>query len=84
MLIIKRPAMVGKKALTIDNMKNGIYLSLSSLNNAFDDKGGLIRNILVKLTGEVLWFEKLLNESGWKVKALPSEAVANTFEIYTI
>ncbi len=74
----------GKKALSLDPNKDGIFLSLSSVNSAFDDHGMLIRNILAKITGDINWLEKIMKEFGWGLKSLQSKAVANAYEIYKI
>lgn len=74
----------GKNSLPVASSKNGIYLSLSSLNYAFDDQGKLIRNILAKITGDIHWMEKTMAESGWRIKPLQSAVITHSFEIYTI
>ena len=55
-------------AVTLNDSINGIYLSRSSLDAAFDDDGRQINPLLVRLTGNVPGLVTLFIRSDWQVQ----------------
>ncbi|MFW4056981.1 DUF2913 family protein [Klebsiella pneumoniae] len=58
----------GRNAVTLNAGVNGIYLSRSSLDAAFDDDGRQINPLLVRLTGNVPGLVTLFIRSDWQVQ----------------
>ena len=58
----------GRNAVTLNASVNGIYLSRSSLDAAFDDDGRQINPVLVRLTGNVPGLVTLFIRSDWLVQ----------------
>lgn len=58
----------GRNAVTLNAGVNGIYLSRSSLDVAFDDDGRQVKPLLALVTGNVASVEKVLLRSDWQVK----------------
>lgn len=48
---------------------NGIYLSRTNLDAAFDDNGQQIKPLMARLTGNVAGVEKLFDRCGWKAES---------------
>lgn len=59
----------GRYALTLSTAVNGIYVSRSCLDAAFDDKGLQIKPLMVRVTGNIGGFDKLLTRCGWQIDA---------------
>lgn len=59
----------GRNATTLNTGVNGIYLSRSCLDNAFDDDGRQLNTLTIRLTGNVAGVVKLFNHSDWHVEA---------------
>jgi hypothetical protein len=57
----------GKHASVLNAGVNGIYLSRSSLDAAFDDDGQQVTPVMARLTGRVQELETLLNRCGWQM-----------------
>jgi len=57
----------GRHAAVLNAGVNGIYLSRSSLDAAFDDDGQQVAPVMVRLTGRVQGLETLLNRCGWQI-----------------
>lgn len=57
----------GRHAAVLNAGVNGIYLSRSSLDAAFDDDGQQVAPVRVRLTGRVQGLETLLNRCGWQI-----------------
>lgn len=57
----------GRHAAVLNAGVNGIYLSRSSLDAAFDDDGQQVAPVMVRLTGRVQGLETLLNRCGWQM-----------------
>ncbi len=47
---------------------NGIYLSRTNLDIAFDDNGRQINPLMARLTGNVAGVMKLFNRCGWQAE----------------
>ncbi|OFC62815.1 hypothetical protein BBW68_07925 [Candidatus Erwinia dacicola] len=48
---------------------NGIYLSRTNLDAAFDDNGQQVKPLMARLTGNVAGVEKLFDRCGWKAES---------------
>lgn len=59
----------GRNAVTLNGGVNGIYLSRTSLDVAFDDDGRQVKPLLARVTGSVASVEKVLLRSDWLLKA---------------
>ena len=57
----------GRHAAVLNAGVNGIYLSRSSLDAAFDDDGQQVSPVMARLTGRVQGLETLLNRCGWQI-----------------
>ncbi|MHA7598090.1 DUF2913 family protein (plasmid) [Pantoea sp. XAF26B01_ASV70] len=57
----------GRYAAVLNTGVNGIYLSRSSLDAAFDDDGQQVAPVMARLTGSVQGLETLLNRCGWQM-----------------
>lgn len=57
----------GRHAAVLNAGVNGIYLSRSSLDAAFDDDGQQLTPVMARLTGRVQGLETLLNRCGWQM-----------------
>lgn len=58
----------GRYSVPLSAGVNGIYLSRTSLDVAFDDSGRQINPLPVRLTGNVAGVMKLFNSCGWQVQ----------------
>ncbi|EDQ7969023.1 DUF2913 family protein [Salmonella enterica subsp. enterica serovar Oranienburg] len=55
----------GRYAEALNGAVNGVYLSRSNLDVAFDDNGYQVNPLMAQLTGNVGGVMKLLNRCGW-------------------
>nr|WP_249431024.1 DUF2913 family protein [Enterobacter cloacae] len=58
----------GRYAMVLNTSVNGIYLSRTNLDAAFDDKGVQINPLMARLTGNVAGVMKLFDRCGWQVE----------------
>ncbi|EBD1136384.1 DUF2913 family protein [Salmonella enterica] len=58
----------GRNAVALSAGVNGIYLSRTNLDVAFDDNGRQIHPLTARLTGNVAGVMKLLNHCGWQAE----------------
>lgn len=58
----------GRNAVALSAGVNGIYLSRTNLDVAFDDNGRQIHPLAARLTGNVAGVMKLLNRCGWQAE----------------
>lgn len=58
----------GRYAVALNGAVNGVYLSRSNLDVAFDDNGYQVNPLMAQLTGNVGGVMKLLNRCGWQAK----------------
>ncbi|HCR1910591.1 TPA: DUF2913 family protein [Enterobacter kobei] len=58
----------GRYALALNAGVNGIYLSRTILDVAFDDSGRQINPLIARLTGNVAGVMKLFNRCGWQAE----------------
>lgn len=59
----------GRHAAALSAGVNGIYLSRTSLDVAFDENGRQINPLTVRLTGNVEGAVALLDECGWQARS---------------
>lgn len=57
----------GRHAAILNAGVNGIYLSRSSLDTAFDDGGKQVAPVMARFTGSVQGLKTLLNRCGWQI-----------------
>lgn len=67
-----------RNAVALNASVNGIYLSRSSLDAAFDDDGRQINPLIARLTGNVPGLVKLFIRSDWQV--LPDDDASLTYQ----
>ncbi|EAB4450067.1 hypothetical protein JGX82_004750 [Salmonella enterica] len=58
----------GRYAVALNGAVNGVYLSRSNLDVAFDDNGYQVNPLMAQLTGNVGSVMKLLNCCGWQAE----------------
>ena len=58
----------GRYAVALSPSVNGVYLSRSNLDVAFDDDGHQVNSLIAHLTGNVAGVIKLFNRCGWQVE----------------
>ena len=58
----------GRYAVVLSAGVNGIYLSRTNLDAAFDDDGRQINPLTARLTGNVAGGMKLFNRCGWQAE----------------
>lgn len=58
----------GRYAVALNGAVNGVYLSRSNLDVAFDDNGYQVNPLMAQLTGNVGGVMKLLNHCGWQAE----------------
>lgn len=66
----------GRHGMTFSTGVNGIYLSRTSLDAAFNDDGGQLTPLMARLTGDIAGFEALLRQCGWQTGALECDGLA--------
>ncbi|HBR1414081.1 TPA: DUF2913 family protein [Klebsiella pneumoniae] len=69
----------GRNAVPLNAGANGIYLSRTSLEAAFDDNGRQINPLKVLLTGNVAEVVKLFNSSDWHAEPENDESLSNQY-----
>jgi len=57
----------GRHSAVLNDGVNGIYLSRTSLDAAFDDDGQQVTLVMARLTGRVQGLQTLLNRCGWQM-----------------
>ncbi|HGM6668211.1 TPA: DUF2913 family protein [Serratia marcescens] len=69
----------GRYALALNAGVNGIYLSRTNLDAAFDDDGRQINPLLARLTGNVGGVVKLFNRCGWQTESAQDASLPHQF-----
>ena len=72
----------GRNAVALNAGVNGIYLSRTNFNVAFNDNGQQINPLTTRLTGNVAGVMKLLNRCGWHVE--PEENASQPYQFTLI
>ncbi|WP_158781316.1 DUF2913 family protein [Pantoea sp. BAV 3049] len=62
----------GRYAIALNAVVNGVYLSRTNLDVAFDDGGRQVNPLMARLTGNVAGLAKLLDRCGWQAEPDPS------------
>lgn len=71
----------GRNAVTLNAGVNGIYLSKSSLDAAFDDDGGQKAPLMARLTGNVPGLLTLFRRSGWHAEKIQDNACPHQYAL---
>ncbi len=75
----------GRHAAALNPDVNGIYVSRTSLDAAFDDNGWQVSPLMARLTGRVKGLETLFNRCGWQMTGdVPSGLYALTAEKFEL
>ncbi|EMJ5851712.1 DUF2913 family protein [Klebsiella aerogenes] len=69
----------GRYAVSLNAGVNGIYLSRTNLDAAFDDDGRQINPLLTRLTGNVGGVVKLFNRCGWQAESAQDASLPHQF-----
>ena len=69
----------GRYAVALNAGVNGIYLSRTNLDAAFDDDGRQINPLLTRLTGNVGGVVKLFNRCGWQAESAQDTSMPHQF-----
>jgi hypothetical protein len=69
----------GRYAVALNAGVNGIYLSRTNLDAAFDDGGRQINPLLTRLTGNVAGVVKLFNRCGWQADSVQDTTLPHHF-----
>ena len=71
----------GRYAVALNAAVNGIYLSKTNLDAAFDDNGWQVRPLIARLTGNVPGVTTLLNRCGWQVEPEEDASLSHQFTL---
>ncbi len=71
----------GRHAVTLNASVNGIYLSRSSLDTAFDADGRQIHPLIGRLTGNVAGLVILLNKNDWHAESDNDISLSNQYRL---
>lgn len=69
----------GKRALRVSSDVNAVCVSRTSLDAAFDDDGGQIRPLMVRLSGSITGFHQLLDRCSWSVIPAGSDDISGLY-----
>ncbi|EGU3705119.1 DUF2913 family protein [Salmonella enterica] len=69
----------GRYAVVLNAGVNGVYLSRTSLDIAFDDNGRQINPLTARLTGNVAGMMKLFNRCGWQAEPAGDVSLPHQF-----
>lgn len=73
----------GRNAVALNAGVNGIYLSRTNLDVAFDDSGRQVNPLMARLTGNVAGVMKLLNRCGWQAEPEGDASLPHQFTLMT-
>jgi hypothetical protein len=71
----------GRYAVSLNSAVNGIYLSRTNLDAAFDDSGRQINPLQMRLTGNVAGVIKLFNRCGWQAESAHDVSLPHQFAL---
>ncbi len=74
----------GRNAVAMNPRLNGVFVSRSSLDVAFDDEGKQIMPLMARVTGNVAGFEKLLGRCGWQLEACVNDPMPFLFRLMAL
>ena len=69
----------GRYAVSLNAGVNGIYLSRTNLDAAFDDDGQQVKSLMARLTGNVGGVVKLFNRCGWQAESAQDASLPHQF-----
>ncbi|EBX6688887.1 hypothetical protein DS275_21705 [Salmonella enterica subsp. salamae serovar Sofia] len=69
----------GRYAVSLNAGVNGIYLSRTNLDAAFDDDGQQVKSLMARLTGNVGGVVKLFNRCGWQAESAQDASLSHQF-----
>lgn len=72
---------MSRNALVLNAGVNGIYLSRTSLDAAFDDNGHQVNPLTAQLTGKDVGVIKLLNLCGWQAEQVKDTSLPHQFTL---
>lgn len=71
----------GRYAVVLNADVNGIYLSRTNLDVAFDDSGRQINPLMARLTGNVAGVMKLFNHCSWQAEPEGETSLPHQFTL---
>jgi hypothetical protein len=71
----------GKRALRVSSDVNAVCVSRLSLETAFDDDGAQLQPLIVRLSGSIAGFHKLLDRCGWSVIPAGSDDISGLYSL---
>ncbi|ECF7068843.1 DUF2913 family protein [Salmonella enterica subsp. enterica] len=71
----------GRYALALNAGVNGIYLSRTNLDAAFDDSGRQINPLTARLSGNVAGVMKLFDRCGWQAEPDPGASLPHQYSL---
>ena len=74
----------GRNAVAMNVRLNGVFVSRSSLDAAFDDEGQQVMPLMARVTGNVAGLEKLLSRCGWQLVACANDAMPFLFRLMAL
>jgi len=74
----------GRHAITLSADVSGVYLSRSSLECAFNEEGGQIMPLMVRLTGNIAGFETVINRCGWRSEASACDGLTHLYTLTAV
>lgn len=71
----------GRYAVVLNSGVNGVYLSRTNLDAAFDDSGRQINPLMARLTGNVAGVMELMNRCGWQAEPVQDTSLPHRFTL---
>jgi len=71
----------GRRAIKLNPGLNGIYVSQTSLNTAFDSDGNQVNPLMARLTGSVTGLEQLFNRCKWQFAKEHNDELKHLFSL---
>jgi len=71
----------GRYAVALNGGVNGVYLSRSNLDAAFDDNGQQVNPLMAQLTGNVEGVVKLFNRCGWQAETESDASLPHQYSL---
>jgi hypothetical protein len=74
----------GRHAITLSADVSGVYLSRTSLDGAFNEEGGQVMPLMVRLTGNIAGFETVINRCGWRSEATTCDGLMHLYTLTAV
>jgi len=71
----------GRYAVALNTGVNGIYLSRTNLDVAFDDDGRQTNPLIARMTGNVAGLTKLFNRCGWQAEPESGASLSHQYSL---